>query len=347
MAAWRRNTRRVGMVRLRSGVMHDIDPRPLGLHHFIEARLGGSGHAVASRERHPTLEAFDAHADTVLERMGIASLCEQGTVTGLVREAGRWRVTGLERSLVARRVILAIGRGRPRWPSWARSLAEAGATIGHVFEPAPASREIGPTERLVIVGGGLSATQLAVASAAGRPGRVTLLRRRAPVISPFDADPVWTGGRRLPGLCGLPMAERRRIVDGARRLGSITPAAARALHRVEELDALDVRQAEVVEACRGPGGAIELRCCDGHVITAGAVVLATGFEPVHRLPWIDALADALGLARAPCGGAVLGAELQWAPNLAVTGELAELSLGPLASNIAGARLAAVRLSRCR
>jgi hypothetical protein len=40
---------------------------------------------------------------------------------------------------------------------------------------------------------------------------------------------------------------------------------------------------------------------------------------------------------------VLAPTLEWAPGLYVTGQLAELELGPTARNIGGARLAAERL----
>lgn len=209
LACWRRNTTRIGMRRLRSGVLHDIDPRPLGLHHFAESRGQTTDHDFAGPERRPSLALFDAHADFIVESAGLRALHECVRVTAIHRDRDNWCVCARDQQWIARRVILAIGRGRPRWPVWARRLAQRRARVGHVFDAVAPRHSIG-AGRLVVVGGGLSATQLAVTCAARNPGRVVLVRRRMPKIEPFDAGLAWAGTRRLPWFESLALGHRRR-----------------------------------------------------------------------------------------------------------------------------------------
>ncbi|MBC8070659.1 MAG: FAD/NAD(P)-binding protein [Deltaproteobacteria bacterium] len=346
LAAWRRNTQRVGMQRLRSGAMHDIDPRPLGLHHFAESNLReyGHEHAFAGPQRRPSLAMFDAHADDVVVRAGLAALCDRARMTSLRRARDGWRVVCDIGELLTRRVVLAIGRGSPRQPEWARALAACGAAVGHVFDTAAPRCDVAGAGRVVIIGGGLSATQLAIACAVRYPGRVLLLRRREPPVQILDADAVWTGARRLPRFMGMPIALRRHVIETARHTGSITPGASTGLARAVARGALTVQTGEVV-AARREGTGMVLSTAGGDHVEADAVLLATGFSSVGRLPWVETMAQELELERAACGGAVLDSKLEWAEGLGITGELAELSLGPMAPNIAGARLAAVRLGR--
>jgi hypothetical protein len=82
----------------------------------------------------------------------------------------------------------------------------------------------------------------------------------------------------------------------------------------------------------------------GRTLRAEQVLLATGFD--GRRPggaWLDHAIEACELPVAPCGYPVVTPGLQWAPGLYLTGALAELELGPVARNIAGARHAGERL----
>ena len=83
---------------------------------------------------------------------------------------------------------------------------------------------------------------------------------------------------------------------------------------------------------------------DGRAISCDRVLLATGFgaaRPGGRL--VDELVAAASLPCAPCGYPVVDHGLRWHPRVHVTGPLAELELGPVARNIAGARRAGDRI----
>ena len=74
------------------------------------------------------------------------------------------------------------------------------------------------------------------------------------------------------------------------------------------------------------------------------MLLATGFEPQRPGgALVDRLAEEHRLPCAACGYPEVDTALRWHPRLFVAGPLAELELGPVARNIAGARRAGERL----
>ena len=74
------------------------------------------------------------------------------------------------------------------------------------------------------------------------------------------------------------------------------------------------------------------------------VLLATGFESARPGgPMIDHLVRSESLPCAGCGYPIVDACLRWHPRIFVTGPLAELELGPVSRNIAGARRAGDRI----
>ena len=80
-------------------------------------------------------------------------------------------------------------------------------------------------------------------------------------------------------------------------------------------------------------------------MTTDRLLIATGFD--NRRPggdWLDAAVDDLGLRTAACGYPIADKSLAWGSGVFVAGALAELTIGPAALNIAGARFAGRRLA---
>ncbi|PDW01594.1 hypothetical protein CJ255_18335 [Candidatus Viridilinea mediisalina] len=106
---------------------------------------------------------------------------------------------------------------------------------------------------------------------------------------------------------------------------------------------LRVQPGEVRRASRLEDGSISLTLAE-QTLTTQRVLLATGFTPQRPGgAWLDHAIAAHDLPLAPCGYPAIAPSLMWAPGLYVTGALAELELGPVARNIAGARHAGARL----
>lgn len=374
LARWRHCTRNTGMRFLRSPAPYHLDGDPMALSAFAWAHRDHLGAPFLEPYRRPSLALFDAHAQAVLAEHRLQEAWLRGTAVGLERRPGHWVVRCREGELRARRVLLALGHDRLRWPAWAAHLRALGGAVQHLFEAGFAPQSLGPSERIAIVGGGLSGAQLATALGRTHPGQVLWLARQAPDLRVLDADGGWSTPRLLRAFWAeKDPNQRRRIVQGARPTGTVTPeawaevqgvvaqgAVCHLPHRVQgwrwgELDhegghlTEDLVAAPWASALGAPQrpqpkGQVHLRLegpCQG--VAVDRVVLATGFGPGAPAPWLQDLALAEGLPRAACGFPIVDPSLAWAPGLHLAGALGELELGPFARNLAGARLAAARL----
>lgn len=346
LARWRACARNTGMAYLRSPVVHHLDVEPAALHRFADVEVPGA--RFTRPYRRPAVDLFERHCDAVIERNGLRPLRARATALR-VRARPEGLVVETDAGvLTTRRTLLALGAGdRPCWPQWARAAREQlGDVVTHVFDPAWELARFQATGRTVVIGGGITAAQVAVTLARRRVGPVVLLMRHAPRVQQFDSDTCWLGESCLRHFRRTDdMRQRREVIRRARHRGSMPPDVARQLNQERARGDLCVTEAEVARATADPlGRGILLHCVGQPPIAADHVLLATGFDP--RRPGgalVDhAIAD-LGLPVAPCGYPVVDGRLEWGRGLHVTGPLAELEIGPVARNIIGARLSGARL----
>lgn len=204
---------------------------------------------------------------------------------------------------------------------------------------------------VAVVGGGISAAQVAIRiGSQGVP--VVLLVRHPLRIHRFDADPGWLGPRYLASFHAEPDPGRRRAsVDAARHRGSMTEDDHRHLQALVHRSLVEIRAGEPVDVQATDQGGLFLRvvgtageAAAGEVIRVSAVLFATGLTP--RLPPDHPVAmtgDHLALPFHSCGTPRLEPSLAWAPGLYLSGRFADLVVGPVAGNLAGARMAADRI----
>jgi cation diffusion facilitator CzcD-associated flavoprotein CzcO len=340
-----RVTGATGMRYLRSPGVHHVDLHPNALRRFAKKGAGKRLARFVFPYDRPGLDFFRAHTEHVVQEHRLASLRERCRATSISRLDHAYRVETNRGSFESRRVILALGLGeQPCVPAWARPLA-GDARIEHIFSPSFAREGVSSAPSVAIVGGGISAAQLACALAAVG-ARVTVLARHAPRVHRFDSDPSWLGPKAMTGFARTQDAlARRRMIASARHRGSMPPEVAAELHRETRSGRVTWLEAEVLAADATASG-IRLTLDRGtDAVEAARVVLATGFEshrPGGTLLTEDAI-DRLGLACAGCGYPLVSPRLEWAKGLFVSGPLAELELGPTARNIAGARAAGERV----
>jgi hypothetical protein len=347
LARWEECTANVGMRVLRSNYVHHIDLLPFSLRQH--ARRGGRRRAdsLVGAYRRPRLDLFRAHCSQVVREGRLQSLRMRTRALGLRRMAPGWAVDTPQGEIRSRRVVLAMGAGEGlAWPAWAAALAEAGAAVGHVFEPGFRRETLPPWTEAVVVGAGISGVQLALSLAERAPGTVTLLTRHPIRIRQFDADPGWLGPRYLAGFHAQRDPDaRRRVIRDARHRGSVPPDVASALRAAMVRKALRLVTGEVREAALEEGGKMRLALGGDGELHADRLLLATGFAPERPGgPWLDETIAALGLRCAACGYPVVENSLEWHAGLYVTGPLAELEVGPAARNIVGARMSGQRLA---
>ena len=344
LARFFRFTEATGMGYLRSPAVHHLDLHPYALRSFARRGHGKRVARFVAPYDRPGLAFFRAHCESIVRAYGLAQVRTRATAIRLDRVDVGFRVETDRGVLAARRVVLAVGQGdQPCWPEWAAALRASGR-VQHVFD-GPAPPETTRTgERVVVIGGGITAGQLAC-SLMDRGAVVTLLSRHEARVHLFDSDPIWLGPAGLTGFHGEPNPDaRRRIIQGARRRGSMPPELDQRIRVEAHRGRLARRRGEITHAELGSGAVRLALGSDGGALEADHVVLATGFLP-HR-PGGALLDDAIaahGLPCARCGYPIVSRRLEWAPGLFVSGPLADLELGPAARNIAGARAAAERI----
>jgi glycine/D-amino acid oxidase-like deaminating enzyme len=353
LAYWDRFTRNTGMQYLRSPAVHHLDFHPNALRRFAKRSPGKKFARFVPPYERPGIALFREHNRALVEQHGLADVRIQERATGVACHGAHLRIETPKGALEARNVVLALGLSeQPCIPEWASSARKAGVQVDHIFDGAFRIESVGAADRVLVVGGGITAAQVALSLTSSRPGRVTLVLRHALRKHQFDSDPGWLGPKNMTAYSQTrDLAARRRMIAEARNRGSVPPEVFAQLRRASELGLLDFRaESSVAGASRGRDGDVEVRLESGERLAVDRIVLATGF--LTQRPggeWLTKSIEALGLSCAGCGYPIVDAGLRWlAPTgtpypLFVSGPLAELELGPSARNIIGARHAGERI----
>jgi hypothetical protein len=346
LSVWKRCTRSTAMNYLRSPAAHNLDVGTGALLQFARNH-DGRGEEFYSKHRRPSLHLFNSHCDHVVEKGGLTSFRLQASALSIERSKHSYILNTTGGELHSKRIILCLGSAdRLSIPEWASQLEPLSAPIVHVFSTDFAHYKDKKWTRAVVIGGGISAAQLALALSLKSPGNVTMLHSKRLQIYPFDTEPCWLDERCLRHLRRQPdYAERRSIVDRARYWGSFPADVGRQLNQAIQNRALACLNSSVISAT-GDANGVSMMLSDGSILDSDLVVFATGFE--RSLPGGDFLRNAiqrLGLPCAPCGFPILDEYLRWSEGLYATGALAELVIGPASRNIVGARMASQRIAK--
>lgn len=343
---WTTCTRRTGMTHLRSPSVHHLDMDPWSLRSFAakwrpDEPCEQPFRAPYSR---PALPLFQAHCRFVIDRYGLNDRFEQATVEALdPTPSGTLRVKTDRSEFEAARVVLALGSdGARAWPAWAVAAREARPDrIQHVFDPDFSLDERVDVHSVAVVGGGITGAQIALRLRdAGK--RVTMVCRHRFRRQQFDSDPMWLGPAKMRSFLRIgDAAERRRVIDGARHRGTMPAEVHRELRAaISRRHIRSIRGS--IRGCLALHDGMALALQSGSV-EADAVVLATGFAGMPGTNLLNSLPIHSGFTRARCGTPLVDPYLHWHANVYCAGALAELELGPVARNIAGARRAGERL----
>lgn len=341
LSRWNECTATTGMKYLRSPGVHHLGMKTLGLQHFAGKRKTRKPGLFAAPYERPSLTLFNSHCRHVIEIYGLADLHVQDRVIQCQVDCDSVSL-GLASGerLQARQVILAVGTSdQPAWPKWA---PRDDARIHHVFENGfdgwPTSKET-----ICVLGGGISAAQISLRLV--KDGhQVHLVTRHAEKEHQFDSDPGWLGPKLMNGFVKEMNPDRRRaIITSARHRGSLPPDVRRQLQRALMGEILQ-RHTDEVKSLDVEKDGLKIGFAAEKVLRVDRLLLATGFES-HRPggKMVDELVASCSLPCASCGYPIVDSSLRWHPRIYVAGPLAELEIGPVSRNIAGARRAADRL----
>lgn len=338
---WQDCTATTGMTHLRSPSVHHLDIEPMALQKFAgNRRRRGKGLFAAPFER-PSLKLFNAHCESLTRDLGLEERqirCRAETCSP--DDEGVTVVLSDGRTVRARSVVLAMGAGdQPLRPEW---IPDDHPGVHHVFERGFSSWP-STDETTLLVGGGISAGHVALRLVA-EGHRIHLISRHAIREHRFDSDPGWLGPKYTADFHREPDHDRRRqVITRARNRGSMPPEMGRAVRRAISRGDIQWHEGEVVDFA-DRAGRISIRTNAGSDLTVDRILLATGFA--SRRPggsMIDELVRSASLPCASCGYPIVDHALRWHPRIHVSGPLAELELGPVSRNIAGARRAGDRI----
>ena len=338
---WRKNTATTGMRHLRSASVHHLDLPPRGLGAFAKERRG-AGLFRAPYQR-PSLSLFNDHCEYVVAKYGLHKRHLRAEVMSIKPRCESIQVILSDgRSIESAKVVLALGNALEKSPPPFHQ-AKDSARIQHIFDEDEASWP-NDNERVAVVGGGISAAQVAL-RLLGERDKVHLISRHEFREHQFDSSPGWLGPKLMSGFEKVHDFNRRReIIQKARHRGSLPPDLKRSLKRAIRKNDISHHLSEV-ESVNESAGEVELMLSKGESLRVDRVLLATGYSsarPGGRL--VDELVRRAELPCADCAFPLVNSNLQWKhPSLFVTGALAELELGPAARNIAGARRAGDRI----
>jgi pyruvate/2-oxoglutarate dehydrogenase complex dihydrolipoamide dehydrogenase (E3) component len=233
-------------------------------------------------------------------------------------------------------VVIAANRTVPRVPAWAAQ--EAGGAVTHAAAVIPS--DVGPDDRVVVVGGGLTAAQLCVA-AMRREAAVTMVARHELRCSGTDADPRWLGRSRLGPFLAETDWERRACVYRSARVGTMPAAWADQIRGAAARGQLALHEKVTVTAITADRHGLTVHATVG-AVPADRVWLASGWDPDARRDPL--LAPLLGAGTTSCGLPIVDHACRIAgTTIHLSGAAAALQTGALAPNLAGARIAAERI----
>jgi len=340
---WRQNTANCGMTYLRSPSVHNLDIPILSLYHFAKTWSGDTDPAFIPNYFRPALSLFNDHCDDLIRKNSLDSIRTQGKVSSIRKEHDGLHAVTAEGTFKARNIILCIGNSdQPCWPSWATGLQNKQARIHHVFDQAFHRADLSDAGHTMVMGGGITAAQLALALSRQLQGKVSLCSRHGLRHHDLDFDPCWVGPKCLRGFAKTPYPDRQEMIKQARHRGSVPREVMDELNKALAKGKVTFTQAHITKAWQN-GERIVLTGRD-KTLEVDQVVLATGFEeyrPGGTL--VDQLIHDLKLPTESCGYPVLEQGVLWGKHIFVTGPLAELGLGPCARNIIGVRRAGKEL----
>ncbi len=345
LTQWRHKTERQGMTYLRSPAVHHISTNPLGIVEYAERH--NRTNELAPPYFQPSTELFWDYCDDTLSEIRKHPIFYQFDVEKLRwdKGAGKYPFRLISKGNIGFRsscVILAIGSDDcpyipPEFAEWKRRYPDKIVHASQFSVDCEFGRKEG--EKIVIVGGGLTAGTLAKSLSQLRHS-VVLVARKQLKTEQFDFPPIWLGPKALSEFTNEPDFQRRfQIIQENRGEGSITPDIMESLRNATNVDFYP--ETFIRNIYKTDSDNLHVQTTRELIPNVSRIVLATGYRfNLRRYNFMRTLLKQYPIDLI-CGLPKLDNDLQFYPieNLFGTGTVAQLQIGPASGNIAGASLA--------
>jgi len=342
---WKHCTNNTGMDYLRSPEVHHIDIDPFALNKFCHNHHSSESKPFIAPNRRPSLELFNEHSQNVLSEYNLPDFWLQTFIKDIELDASGVKVISEDGEIRARHIIIAVGNGHQLdMPKWAQTLQNEGFPIHHIYSPDFSLQNYNEGFHTVVVGNGMGAVQTFIKLTEQHPGKITLITKEKIKVSDYDLDPGWMGPKHLQKFYSeKEHSKRRALIKSARKGGTITSDIYQKLKQsLKRNNATHV--IETIESAELFGSdSAYLKLVNGEYLFCNQILLGTGFSSVLNSPFIQNLKNNKDLRCSECGYPIVDPFLRWHDHISVTGELAELEIGPAARNIIGARHAGERI----
>ncbi len=342
---WKHCTSNTGMDYLRSPGVHHLDSDPLSLLKYSKKHEGTLKRSFINPNSRPSLCLFNHHCQRVISDYHMGDHWLQTHITDIELSDHGAIIHTMDGNIFANHVILAIGSGGLlKTPKWAPLLRSNSFPIEHIYSPDFDIECHKPGFHTIMIGSGMGAVQAFTKLAESHSGKITLISPSEIKVAQYDVEPGWMGPKYMTRFREQKSYEaRRRLINNARQRGTITADVNHGLNRVLNYEHTSLILGRVVSAESFGMDSAFLKLDNGETVFCDRILLGTGFNPVIKADLIQKLKDHHELRCSECGYPIVDHLLRWHPNLSVTGELAELELGPAAKNIIGARHAGERI----
>lgn len=340
--AWQRRSGNCGMFRMRSDIRYHLDCCPQKMPYTLEQWANNCGFEneielldPETNHRVASTKLFEAHCNWFIEERKLKHCWQQGVATELVQTNESWQVrTKGDETVTANKVVVATGQNALNYPEWASQIN----AVYHLLDP---SQQLPLShwqryKHITAVGGGLTMLNFLVSLMQSNcPANVTLLLRHPFKVGLLEADLRTLEADFQKLFQKADYAGRRELIKQSRTNGTV-PATTLKMLNPYLGGKIEVKQG-VVKSAQQISETCQLNLEDGSSLETEVVVLGTGFKggPCQD-KLVTQVASSYNLPLSKCGYPMPGYDLQWLPGLYLLGGLAELELGPVSRNIAGA-----------
>lgn len=334
---WERATSNMGMTHMRSPWEHYLAGHGQKLRGLAHVQ----GISEAELDRTPPLELFNQYSGELIRRHGIEELRTPARITKITPpEKGVYTLelnttswTGRHQKIRARNIVVATGQGKPCMPN---ILGVEPPRIIHSHHVNIYDEKWVKPQKLLIVGGGLTAATLAVRLAERGHG-VHVAMREPMKIYPFDFPREWFEWSLYWKFREIDDPyDRVEMLQRETYGGSITPEYESKMYDLfPELEILP--EITISEFARAPSGGIIPVWDDSYLERYDRVILATGYDPsMFHLEFLRPLFPDIDRID---GLPTMSNTLEAKHGLFFSGARARLGLGAAAANVYGADLA--------